>query len=64
MRLAPTMIRDGDIEATRMVGGFRIPRSEVLRLGRERIEAEAGRTLTDKELERLVDEVIAANESP
>jgi excisionase family DNA binding protein len=57
------MIRDGDIEAVRLVGGFRIPKAEALRLGRERIEAETGRKLSDRELERLVDEVIAKNES-
>jgi excisionase family DNA binding protein len=26
------MIRDGEIEATRIVGGFRIPRDEVIRV--------------------------------
>jgi hypothetical protein len=57
------MIRDGEIEAARLVGGFRIPRAEAMRLGRERIEAEAGRKVSDGELERLIDEVIATNES-
>lgn len=57
------MIRDGDIEATRVVGGFRIGREEVLRLARDRIEEEAGRKLSDRELERLVDEVISTNEA-
>jgi hypothetical protein len=33
----------------------------VLRLARERIEAEAGKKLSDRALERLVDEVIETN---
>jgi excisionase family DNA binding protein len=57
------MIREGEIEGLRMSGGFRIPRDEVLRLSRERIETEAGRKLSDKELERLIDEVISTNEA-
>jgi excisionase family DNA binding protein len=55
-------IKSGDIEATRIPSGFRIPKDEVLRLARERIEAEAGRKLSDRELERLIDEVVATNE--
>jgi hypothetical protein len=55
-------IKSDDIEATRIPRGFRIPKDEVLRLARERIEAEAGRKLSDRELERLIDEVITANE--
>jgi excisionase family DNA binding protein len=57
------MIVAGEIEATRTVDGYRIPKAEVLRLGRERIEAEAGRKLRDTELERLIDEVIQTNEA-
>jgi excisionase family DNA binding protein len=57
------MIDAGDIEATRTVDGYRIPKAEVLRLGRERIEVEAGRKLPDKELERLIDAVIETNEA-
>ena len=56
------MIRDGEIEGTRLPGGFRVPKAEALRLARERIEAEAGRKLSDRELERLIDEVITTNE--
>ena len=56
------MIRDGDIEATRIVGGFRISRDEVLRVSRETIQEKAGRKLSDAELERLIDEVLATNE--
>jgi hypothetical protein len=52
------MITAGDIEASRIPAGFRIARAEVLRLGRERIEAETGRRPSDRELERLIDEVI------
>jgi hypothetical protein len=55
------MIREGYIEATRIVGGFRIPRDEVLRVSRETIQEKAGRKLSDKELERLIDEVLATN---
>jgi hypothetical protein len=56
------LIRDGEIAGVRLPGGFRIPKSEALRLARERIEAEAGRKLADRELERLIDEVITTNE--
>jgi excisionase family DNA binding protein len=57
------LIRDGEIEGVRLPAGFRVPRAEVLRLARERIEEEAGRKLSDRELERLIDEVIATNET-
>jgi excisionase family DNA binding protein len=57
------MIKDGDIEAVRLPGGFRIARPEVLRLARDRIEVEAGRKLSDRRLEELVDEVVARNEA-
>ena len=56
-------IQDGEIEAMRIVDGYRIPKAEVLRLARERIEAEAGRKLSDRELERLIDELITTNEA-
>ena len=58
-------------EATRPASSFltvcqmcrgTLPKAEVLRLARERIEAEAGRKVPDRELERLIDEVIATNE--
>ena len=55
-------IRDGEIEAIRIVDGFRIPKAEALRLARERIEAERGRKVPDRELERLIDALIATNE--
>jgi hypothetical protein len=55
-------IKSGDIQSIRIPSGFRIPKAEVLRLARERIEAEAGRKISDRELERLIDEVIATNE--
>ena len=57
------MIQDGEIEATRIVDGYRIPKAEVLRLARERIEAEAGRKLSARDLERLIDGLIATNEA-
>jgi excisionase family DNA binding protein len=57
------MIRDGEIEAARIPGGFRIPRDEVLRVSRETIQGKAGRKLSDAELEGLIDEVLATNES-
>ena len=56
-------IKDGEIEAIRIVGGYRVPRSEVLRLGRERIEAEAGRRVSSRDLEHLIDELITTNEA-
>lgn len=56
------MIRAGDIEGSRIPAGFRIPKAEVLRLARERIEAEAGRKLSAEDLEALIDRVIATNE--
>jgi excisionase family DNA binding protein len=57
------MIVAGEIEATRMVGGYRIPKAEALRLGRERIEGEADRKVSNVELERLIDKVIENNEA-
>jgi excisionase family DNA binding protein len=56
------MIRDGELEAVRIVGGFRIPKDEALRVARDHAEAESGRRLSNRELERLVDQVIATNE--
>ena len=55
------MIKDGEIEATRIPAGFRVPKAEVLRLARERIESEAGRRVSDREIERLIDQVIETN---
>lgn len=57
------MIQDGEIEGVRIPGGFRVPRAEARRLSRERIEVEAGRKLSDKELDRLIDKVLETNES-
>jgi excisionase family DNA binding protein len=56
------LVKSGEIEGSRITTGFRIPRAEVLRLAREKVETESGRKLSDKQLERLVDEVIATNE--
>jgi hypothetical protein len=56
------MIREGEIEGVRLPDGFRVPKAEALRLARERIKAETGRKLPDRELERLIDDVIATNE--
>ena len=56
------MIRDGEIEGTRLPGGFRVPKAEAIRLARERIEAEAGKELSDRTIERLIDDVISTNE--
>jgi excisionase family DNA binding protein len=56
-------IKDGEIEAVRIVDGFRVPKAEALRLARERIEAEGGRSVSDRDLERLIDELIATNEA-
>ena len=57
------MIRDETIEAGRIPGGFRISRKEARRLSRERIEAETGRKVAEKELDRLIDQVIETNEA-
>ena len=56
-------IKDGEIDGMRIVDGFRVPKAEVMRLARERIESEAGRKLSDRDLERLIDELIATNEA-
>jgi hypothetical protein len=56
------MIRKGEIDGVRLPGGFRVPKAEALRLARKRIETEAGRKLSDRDLERLVDELIATNQ--
>jgi excisionase family DNA binding protein len=56
------MIRDGEIEGVRLPGGFRVPKAEALRISRERIESEAGRKLSDRELEALIDKVLTTNE--
>ena len=56
-------IKSGEITAARIPQGFRIARDEVLRLARAKIETEAGRKLSDRELERLIDDVIATNEA-
>lgn len=57
------MIQDGEIEGVRIPEGFRVPRAEARGLSRERIEAEASRKLSDEQLDRLIDKVIATNES-
>ncbi len=56
------MIRDGEIESVRVPGAIRVPKAEAIRIARQRIEAEAGRELPDRELERLIDQVIATNQ--
>ena len=56
-------IHDGEIDALRIVDGYRVPKAEVLRLAREHIEAEAGRKVSARDPERLIDEVIATNEA-
>jgi hypothetical protein len=56
------MIREGAIDGVRLPVGFKVRKEEALRLARERIEAEAGRKLSDRELERLIDEVVSTNE--
>jgi predicted XRE-type DNA-binding protein len=55
-------IKAGEIDGSRITTGFRIPKAEVLRLARQKIQAEDGRKLSDGALERLIDEVIATNE--
>jgi hypothetical protein len=55
------MIREQEIEGVRIAAGFRVPRKEVLRLARKRVETEAGRKVSERQLEGLIDEVIATN---
>jgi excisionase family DNA binding protein len=57
------LVKAGEIDGVRIPAGYRIPKNEVLRLAREKAEADAGRTLSDRALERLIDEVIATNEA-
>ena len=57
------MIRDGEIEGARIPAGFRIPKAEAIRLARDRIEAEAGRKLSDGQIERVIDKLIETNEA-
>jgi hypothetical protein len=56
-------IRRGEIDGTRIPQGFRIARPEVLRLARAKLEDEGARRLADGALERLIDDVLATNES-
>ena len=56
------MIRDGEIEGIRIPAGFRVPKAEAIRLARDRIEAEAGRKLSDRQIERVIDTLIESNE--
>ena len=56
-------IRAGEIEGTRIPQGFRIAKTEVLRLARDTLRDEGATDLGDGALERLIDEVIATNEA-
>ena len=56
-------VKSGEIDGSRITSGFRIPKVEVLRLARQKVEAEGGRKLSDRALERLIDDVIATNEA-
>ena len=56
-------IHDGEIEGTRIPQSFRIAKSEVLRLARDKLRGEGMKDLSDSALERLIDEVIATNEA-
>jgi excisionase family DNA binding protein len=55
-------VKAGEIEGSRIASGFRIPKAEVLRLARQEMEAEDAPKLSDRALERLIDDVIATNE--
>jgi hypothetical protein len=57
-----TAIKRGEIDGVLLPGGYRVARDEVLRVSREHVEAEAGRSLPDRDLERLIDDVIASNQ--
>jgi excisionase family DNA binding protein len=55
------MIRNGEINGVRLPAGYRIPKAEALRVARAHVEAETGRSLPDRRLEALIDEVIDKN---
>jgi hypothetical protein len=55
------MIQSGEIEAVRLPAGYRVPKAEVFRLARERIEDASDRKVSDRQLERLIDQVIETN---
>jgi excisionase family DNA binding protein len=57
------MVKTGEIDASRITTGFRIPKAEVLRLARQKVESEGGRQISDRALEGLIDEIIATNEA-
>lgn len=57
------MIREGALEGVRIPGAIRVPKAEALKAARQRIEAEAGRKVSDREIERLIDQVISTNEA-
>ena len=56
------LVREGQIEGVRVPGAIRVPKAEAMRTARQRIEAEAGRKVSDLELEKLIDQVITTNE--
>jgi excisionase family DNA binding protein len=56
------MIKDGEIAGVRLPAGFRVKRDEAIRISRARIEGETDQRLSDREVERLIDETIATNE--
>ena len=56
-------IEDGEIEGTRIPQGFRIAKSEVLRLARDKLRGEGAKHVSDSALERLIDQVIETNEA-
>jgi len=55
------MIRDGEVESVRMPSGYRVRRDEALRVSRDWLEKESGRNLSDRDVERLAEEVLARN---
>ena len=57
------MVNAGEIEASRIPTGFRIPKAEVFQLARQKLESEGERQLSDAALERLIDEIIVTNEA-
>ena len=56
-------IKAGEVEGTRIPQGFRIPKAEALRLARAKVVAEDGPKVSERDLERLIDEVIATNKA-
>jgi excisionase family DNA binding protein len=58
-----TMIKSGELESARLPGvGYRVPREAVVALAKAVLRDEAGARLSDRQVERLIEQVLAQNE--